>query len=252
MVNGITKEYTIRWLVSCKHYAHHGGAVKDSDEINITERLKQHGCQGFMGIYSTLAATSLSGVLSSIDHHEVFDHEKIESLLLQNPEGYRLAERYFPTSFKSFLRENPVVSKIFEEGPGLYCDHCGANLLEAGRTGVFVLLSELNQENNLTEEKYKDMYFACKGDCDNKLKDDFRAQGLKDAGWEDIDELCNPGIWIAKFMAFLNGIQTDHYLSQEAFKKMKKLFINTYPFVVRQLTSKEETRVSQLLSYGLI
>lgn len=251
IVKGITKEYTIRWLVSCKHYAHHGGAVKDSDEINITERLKQHGCQGFMGIYSTLAATSLSGVLSGIDNYEVFDHEKIESLLLQRPEGYRLAERYFPKSFKDFLRESPVVSKIFQEEPGLYCDHCGANLLEAGRTGVFVLLSELNQENNLTEEKYKDMYFACKGDCDNKLKDDFRAQGLKDAGWEDIDELCNPGIWIAKFMAFLNGIQTDHDLSPEAFKKMKKLFINTYTFVARQQTSKEEERISQLISYGL-
>ena len=32
IIKGITSEYTIRWLVSCKHYAHSGAAVKDSDE----------------------------------------------------------------------------------------------------------------------------------------------------------------------------------------------------------------------------
>lgn len=63
IIKGVASEYTIRWLVSCKHYAHSGQAVKDSDEINIVERLRQHGCDGFMGVYSTLTATSLSGLL---------------------------------------------------------------------------------------------------------------------------------------------------------------------------------------------
>ena len=84
VIKGITSEYTIRWLVSCKHYAHSGVAVKDSDEINISDRLKQHHCDGFMGVYSTLASTSLSGVLQGQEHSIIFDHEKIESYLLEN------------------------------------------------------------------------------------------------------------------------------------------------------------------------
>ena len=31
IIAGITREYTIRWLVSCKHFAHSGNSVKDSD-----------------------------------------------------------------------------------------------------------------------------------------------------------------------------------------------------------------------------
>ena len=62
-VVGLSDEYVIRWLVSCKHYAHSGNAVKDTDEINILERLKQHGCDGFMGVYSTICSTSLAYLL---------------------------------------------------------------------------------------------------------------------------------------------------------------------------------------------
>ena len=53
-------------------------------------------------------------------------------------------------------------------------------------------------------------------------------------------------------MAFVNGIQQDRNLDNAAFEKMKKLFINTYPYVARHLTQKEKERVKTLLMYGLM
>ena len=34
ILSGINSEVTLRWLVSCKHYASSGSSVSDSDEIN--------------------------------------------------------------------------------------------------------------------------------------------------------------------------------------------------------------------------
>lgn len=250
VIKGITSEYTIRWLVSCKHYAHSGHAVKDSDEINIHERLKQHKCDGFMGVYSTLAATSLSGLLQGQEHYIVFDHEKIESFLLANLEGQRIAYRYFPKSFLQYQIENPIPAKIYEEDAELCCDYCRKNLLLESNHGNYVLLKEDGLENESMKDKYKNMYFACCRECDQTLKKYFQQEGLLDAGWGSIDDLCNPAIWISTIMAFLNRIQQDQDMCDEVFKKMKKLFINTYPYVARHLTQKENMRMKKLLTYG--
>lgn len=252
VIKGITSEYTIRWLVSCKHYAHSGTAVKDSDEINISERLKQHHCDGFMGVYSTLAATSLSGMLQGQEHYIIFDHEKIESYLLDSLDGHRIACRYFPNSFHQFQIENPSPAKIFDGEAELICECCGKNLLLESEHGNYVLLKEEDLDNGGCQSKYKDMYFACRGNCDQTIKGMYQEKGLYDYGWESIDELCNPSIWISKIMAFINGIQQEQDMDNEAFIKMKKLFINTYPYVARHLTQKEKERVKTLLMYGLM
>lgn len=126
VIPGIMSEYTIRWMVSCKHYAHCGSAVKDVDEPNIIERLKQHGCQGFMGVYSTLPSTSLSGLLNGIENMTIFDHEKIEGLLLRDAEGLHLAASYFLKSYANFrieilylpscsLIQNQSIAKFVEQ-----------------------------------------------------------------------------------------------------------------------------------------
>lgn len=250
VISGITSEYTIRWLVSCKHYAHSGNAVKDSDEINIAGRLKQHHCDGFMGIYSTLAATSLSGLLQGEEKFVIFDHEKIESYLLNSLAGHKVASRYFPKSFANYLIEYPTPAKIFNEETELRCDCCGKNLLLEGEHGNYVMLKEVG-EGGLSKE-YKNMYFACSGQCDHSLEARFRKSHLYYCGWESIDELCNPSIWLIRFMAFVNGIHKDQDMSEVAFEKMKRLFINTYPYVARHLTQKEKTRVKELATFGLL
>lgn len=250
-IAGITSKDTIRWLVSCKHFAHSGSSVKDSDEINISDRLKQHHCDGFMGVYSTLAAVSLTGILSGQKKYIVYDHEKIESYLLSSLEGHKIACRYFPKSYKKYQIENPTPAKIFGEESEIICDCCGKNLLLESEHGNYVLLKEAIEDVGFGKE-YKDLYFACCGKCDQKLKESFQAKGLFDIGWESIDEICNPTIWIMRFMAFINEIQNERDMNDIVFEKMKHLFINTYPYVARHLTQEEEDRVKTLLMYGLV
>ena len=57
---GVGGETQVRWLVSCKHKAHSGQSVGLSDEQDISDRLRAHGCNGFIGFYSTLPAASLT------------------------------------------------------------------------------------------------------------------------------------------------------------------------------------------------
>jgi hypothetical protein len=103
----------INWLVSCKHNAHSKTlrAVNDKDEINILERLKVNNCKGFIGLYSTIAATSLSNLLLGLRKEidsQIFDHRRIENLIIQRPERHKLFWRYFVNSYdkyKSYLNE---------------------------------------------------------------------------------------------------------------------------------------------------
>lgn len=145
ILSGINSEVTLRWLVSCKHYAPSGKAVSDADEINISERLDQHGCDGFMGVYSTLPATSLASVLKGQErqqkHHCIFDRERIESILLSNSDGLKIAARYFPESYKKYLIENPLPAKIFGKIEPLQCAVCQRNLLESDVPGLYAWLS---------------------------------------------------------------------------------------------------------------
>ena len=254
MIPGIMSEYSIRWMVSCKHYAHSGIAVKDTDEPNITERLNQHDCQGFMGVYSTLPATSLSGLLIGVINKTIFDHEKIESLLLRDAEGQHLASRYFPKSFSKFRIENPVPAKLFSDSKSIHCEVCGADLLNGSKEGIYITFTpttEYDEDGHVVFEnkEIKSIHFACKGDCDLKLCAPFRAD-YRDQ-WEDIDDLKNPTLWIKLLMAFINSIYESHNLSDDAFKTMKQMFVRSYPYVARNMTTKEKEKVSMLLKFGL-
>lgn len=255
-IAGVATEKSIRWLVSCKHYAHKGASVKDADEINISERLNQHNCQGFIGFYSTLPSSGLSGLLSRLPYQIVFDHEKIESMLLKDLEGQKLASRYFPVSIKNYLIENPEPAKIFSGECEIICEYCNKNLLTE-ESGIYVLMKEqeniddidyFHQENH----HYEKIYFACKGNCDDTCRDRYQRVGLRDAGWNDIDDLKNPFLWIQRNMAFFNSLKDGETYSDEAFEKIKKLFINTYPLISRHPTSKENERLQQLMRYGMI
>lgn len=53
-------------------------------------------------------------------------------------------------------------------------------------------------------------------------------------------------------MAFINGIYEEHDLREEVFKKMRQMFIRSFPYVARNMTSKEKERVGTLLQFGLM
>src|SRR5437867_920193 len=63
---GVGGKTTVRWLVSCKHMAHSGRAVGVDDELNISDRVRAHRCQGFIGFYSTLASAGLTQRLEAL------------------------------------------------------------------------------------------------------------------------------------------------------------------------------------------
>ncbi len=112
---GISNNTKIRWLVSCKHYAHSnsgkGKSVGIDDEINIIDRVEAYNCHGFIGFYSTIASSGLSDKLSSfignkrIGEYQIFDRRKIESCLLNKNKGIIIAKRYFPNSMQKWKSE---------------------------------------------------------------------------------------------------------------------------------------------------
>ena len=100
--SGIGGKTKVRWLVSCKHNAHskNQASVGVDDEVDITGRVAQHKCQGFIAFYSTVPSSGLMRKLESlVCEKQIFDHEKIESSLLGDENGgMTLVERYFPLS----------------------------------------------------------------------------------------------------------------------------------------------------------
>lgn len=264
-IASIASDYNLRWLVSCKHFAHTGASVKDSDEINIAERLKQHKCDGFMGFYSTLCSSGLNSLLNNLTdttgrrNTYVYDHEMIEGLLLRDRAGMELAARYFPISFKQYIIENPVPVELFSDQEPIYCEHCGKNLLAPHNHGLYCLLKrDLGDDKDglpIYNPRYEGMYFACCGSdngCDTILRKQYSEMGLHDSGWYPLDDLCVPTIWFMRLFAFVNGIFHKQDLSPEVYSKIKKMFTRTYPYVARHLTSKEKDRIKDLLQFDLL
>lgn len=105
---GINGETTINWLVSCKHNAHSNKSVNDTDEQDIYDRVLKHNCQGFLGFYSTVLASSLLDKLYALrDRIEftTYDSTRIEKELLSNNNKYRLLASYFPLSYQEYKKE---------------------------------------------------------------------------------------------------------------------------------------------------
>jgi hypothetical protein len=70
--------------VSCKHFATSGKSVGPDDESNITDRVRHHGADGFIGFYSTMPSAGLVERLQQylsrgdLATTEIFDRNKIE------------------------------------------------------------------------------------------------------------------------------------------------------------------------------
>src|SRR5215471_499894 len=109
---GVAGETLIRWLVSCKHKAHSGESVGLADEADILDRTRVHDCAGFIACYSTLPAASLTQKLERLKatnppfDFQIFDREKIESILLRTGPGQGIAQRFFPVSYGKWSEQN--------------------------------------------------------------------------------------------------------------------------------------------------
>jgi hypothetical protein len=118
------------WLVSCKHYAVSDKSVGPDQESNVTDRLKQHRADGFMGFYSTVPSGGLVERLQrlagsgDIDAYEIFDRKKIEGHFVDAGLS-KLALRYFPTGYQ---RMRPI-QRFFGSYQDMRCEVCDADVL---------------------------------------------------------------------------------------------------------------------------
>jgi len=255
---GLSGVSRIKWLVSCKHYAHSGKSVSDTDEPNILDRISVHECDGFIGFYSTLPSTSLGKNFEGLKKKteiQSFDREQIEKILLESPQGLKLASRYFAESFKKYSIENPKPAKIFSENSKICCEYCETNLLaeEKKGMGIFVTLSKMSERDTekYVKQPYLKAYFSCKGDCDRILVNKYSHEEMLIDEWVDISDYLTPTGYIKKLMAWLNSMQMDgNVIEGEAFDKLKKLFLHTFPYVAREQTTEEKEKIKLYLQNG--
>ena len=253
---GLSGTSHIKWLVSCKHYAHSGKSISDTDEPNILDRISVHGCDGFIGFYSTLPATSLGKNFEGLKKKtEIlsFDREQIEMTLLETSKGLKLASRYFPISYSNYNTENPKPIKIFSDELSIKCEYCEKNLIEE-KNGIIVML---RRPSDFSSETYTinptiDAYFSCKGRCDQILKNKYFQNEMLIDEWADIDDYLSPTGYIKKVMAWLNSFQEENeQIENKAFEKVKQLFLNTFPYISREQTTEEKEKINRYLKDGL-
>ncbi|MFA6055269.1 MAG: restriction endonuclease [Thermodesulfovibrionales bacterium] len=248
---GVGGETIIRWLVSCKHKAHSGNSVSPTDDGNITDRVAANNCQGFIGFYSTLASSGLSGNLEGLKsriEYQIYDREKIEKELLHSARGLELAERFFPVSLAAWKTDNPQPVKIFLDPPSLKCKVCGRELLDGDDKGVITLWQRIREDFEKEPQYFELIFWTCRGHCDKALSQYVRsrASGLIDV-WEDIGDVMMPTVFIKWVMSILNRQRSGTIYSDEAFEALKDFLLNMYPHVCRHLTEKEKERVQSLM-----
>lgn len=243
---GISGNSYIKWLVSCKHYAHSEKSISPTDEINISDRIQQHKCDGFIGFYSTLASSGLMDRLTSLQSNflcQVFDSSMIEGKLIGNLEGELLAKRYFQKSISSYLINNPRPVQLFDEIPTLHCEVCKKELInnELVRKSIIVFYYEYISEP--FHKSYVKITTCCKGKCDRILSEqvDFLS------GWEDLSDLKSPLIYLRHIISFINELNSPHTsYSKEALESLKTIFIRLFPFVCRELSYHDKELINDL------
>lgn len=243
---GIIENTKIRWIVSCKHKIHSGKAVLDSDEINITDRIKKHNANGFIGFYSTLPSSTLQNTIRGLSENvQIYDREKIEAILIDEKKT-NLIKRYFPESYKKILNEKFAPANILSKYIPLSCDYCGSDLLTPEKYNLGIIVFVVDTTNNIIE----DIYWSCKGKCDHSLENhypNFLTQ------WEDISDIMIPSKYISWVCAILNRVRDgDDIYTDKAFEKLKQFLISVSQLVFRNQNQKDLERIQLLMSLPII
>jgi hypothetical protein len=254
-LRGRLGNYKFKWLVSCKHFAKSNKSVQEGDEPNILERIESYNADGFIGFYSTLPATGLNTRLNNlkehgkIKDHRIFDHKLIESQLIRK--GFsQILMRYFPEGYKLVKPLHIVMDKYIP----LHCVICEKDLLEAlyreEQTAIVALVRRYNKSNEGEPSAYiDDVYWACKGACDEKVENMYREQGPIGTPWRDISDLANPALfldWIFYHMINLQNHELPY--TDSAFHKLLRVIVALSQKNLREMTAKERERAREILS----
>lgn len=244
---GPTGETHVDWLVSCKHFAHSNRAVGPGAERDIRDRVEANACKGFLAFYSTGITSGLASKLNSKTlgvEVAIFDRELIEKRLVGDTDFRELSRRYFPVSMERWLQEHPLPASVFAEQPVISCDNCNRNLLVPAQDGIVVYI-ERRTGNGTTIIEH--VYTSCKGACDRVLTGRHRGDRDLCDSWADLDDLAIPLLHVRAVAATLNQLHSVEYrYSPEAFEKLKRVLLWTFPLVAREATAKEKERIATL------
>jgi hypothetical protein len=239
-----TNKFT--WLVSCKHFADSGKSVGTGDELNITDRLKQHAVDGFLGFYSTLPSAALIEKLKEYKNqgrlktYEIFDAKKIEGYFVIS--GFsKLALRYFPESYGLMRPIQQLLGEIVE----LRCDECGADILTSSVHDSPSANLVWSTPVSKGEIEYEELFVVCKGECDRKLQARLGAQGYT-TGWEEVADLFNPILFLKNMLTYMNMLrETPRRFSDQAHKRMKKIYVALAQRTLREVTKEDMQRFKE-------
>lgn len=235
------------WLVSCKNFACSEKAVSSDDEPSVSDRVRQHGANGFMGFYSTVATSAFVERLralnadSSLARFEIFDHRKIEAQLLKIGMS-KLVARYFP---KSCAQLKPI-QQLFDEYIPLNCEICGRDVLQnslSDPSSAIVATAVPIKGSGETPS----VHVVCKGKCDEALQSRLYKKGYM-TGWEDVTDLLNPMGYLKNFIAYMNILHSSEpKYSKKAHEAQKHIYIALAQCTLREVTEEDHKRILELL-----
>jgi hypothetical protein len=254
-LGGKLSRYPFRWLVSCKHKAHSGRSVTEADEPNIVDRMTSYACDGFLGIYSTLPSAGLAERLRGLRNERTLrDYRILDARLIENylvRLGYsRLVMRYFPAAYAKLKPLHAIAGQYVD----LNCKVCGRDLLEPVGLEDYVAL--VGRVTGASEDgrfrRVIDVYWACKGPCNDSLERGFLSQGYP-VGWEDISDLVIPAWYLRYVFTLMNRLRDgDDIYENESFEQMKTFLTALGQKVFRELTEEERDRVKDLFTIPMI
>lgn len=247
---GIIGETTVKWLVSCKHLAHSGNSVTPSTEFNINDRIKSNNADGFIGFYSTLPSSGLQANLKNISNIKIFDSELIEKIIIEN-NMKNIFKRYFPISLEKYETNEHKISNVLDKYSPLNCKTCNKDLLEKDIQGLnLICFIEKYDENNVCH--IHDIYWSCKGNCDDEMNYFYEKKGFSQGSWEDISDLIIPTKFIEWICAIFNNMRDgDIIFSDEAFEKLKYFIISISQLTLKNTTEEKKDRIRLLKSLSL-
>ncbi|MDR6290649.1 MULTISPECIES: hypothetical protein [Inquilinus] len=240
------------WLVSCKNFSISGKSVGPDDETNITDRIRHHSADGFMGFYSTLPSSRLIERLQEFSRggqiaaYEIFDSKKIEGHFVDTGLS-KLALRYFSNSYDTMR----PIQKLFGEYKDLRCEVCDKDILilsvRTPYTANIVFAKDSASFREKTKKKkVQSVHIVCKGDCDRLLQSRLSAQGFY-TGWQDISDLANPLFYLENVLSYMNILhdRKEDY-TEDAHEKIKSIYVALSQRTLREITKEDEKRYRDL------
>ncbi|MEJ8310112.1 restriction endonuclease [Agrobacterium larrymoorei] len=234
------------WLVSCKHNATSGKSVGPDDEQNITDRLEQHGAEGFIGFYSTMPSASLVERLKELrDKGKIHAFEIYSGSRIEN--GFHdiglsgVLLQHLPNSHTALRPIHPLLGRY----EPLHCEMCGKDLLKAsvkGETlGNIIFATARKKDEDDERPPVSSVHFVCKGECDETLEDRLHKRGIY-TGWDDISDYCNPLIFLRRLTGYTNQMRNKpNSYTEAAHEKMITFYVTLSQRTLRQ-TNEEDRK----------